>query len=112
MWYLKKGAVPTKDNVARRNVNGSKTVASCTHRFSNVLMQNFVETIQHLFFKCAYARFMWRAVHIVFGIAPPLSFENLFHQWLGGQNPNLYLLTGAVSFRWAIWLIRNEKLFF
>jgi hypothetical protein len=28
-----------------------------------------------------------------------------------GQNPNFYLLTGAVAFRWAIWLTRSDVIF-
>ena len=51
------------------------------------------------FFECVYARFLWCVVHIIFGIAPPLNIEDLFHQWLqqGGQNLKLYFLTGAAA---------------
>jgi hypothetical protein len=47
MWYLKKGVLLTKDNLARRNWIGSKFAASVTGKkvsntfFSIVLMLNF-----------------------------------------------------------------------
>jgi hypothetical protein len=30
----------------------------------------------------SYARFLWRVVHFVFGIAPLLNIEDMLHQWL------------------------------
>ena len=33
------------------------------------------------FFECYHARFVWHALHIVFGLVPPLSVENLFKGW-------------------------------
>ena len=46
MWYLRRGVVLTKDNLARRNWQGSKKCSFCTHD----------ETIKHLFFQCIVAR--------------------------------------------------------
>jgi hypothetical protein len=40
LWYLKKGVILTKDNLARRNWNGDKRYCFC----------HCPETIQHLFF--------------------------------------------------------------
>jgi hypothetical protein len=57
-WYLKKGVILTKDNQARPNWKGDKNCCFC----------HLPETIQHLFFNCSYAKFLWRAVQIVFGI--------------------------------------------
>ena len=65
------GVILTKDNLARRIWNGSKVCC-----FFNKL-----ETIQHLFFDCHYARFLWRAVHLVFGITHPTSVSHLFGGW-------------------------------
>jgi len=74
MWFLKGGGVIlTKDNLVRRIWNGSKVCCLC----------NKLETIKHLFFDCHYARFLWRAVHWVFGITPPTSVSHLFGD---GQN--------------------------
>ena len=71
MWYLKRGAILTKDNLAKRNWNGSKTCYFCSKP----------ETIHHLFFECHYAKFLWHAIHIVLGITPPESTEHLFNSW-------------------------------
>ncbi len=48
MWYLLKGVVLTKDNLARRNWNGSLRCSFC--------LKN--ESIQHLFFDCHFAKFL------------------------------------------------------
>ena len=103
MWYLKRAVLLTKDNLARRNWIGSKVCSFC----------NWEETIQHLFFDCAYARFFWRAIHLVFGLAPPKDVDDLFNHWLkqGGRKPNLYLLTGISAMCWVIWLSRNDVIF-
>jgi hypothetical protein len=61
MWYLKRGVILTKDNLVRRNWHEDKTCCVC----------HFLETIQHLFFDCLYAKFLWRSIHILFEIAPP-----------------------------------------
>jgi len=93
----------TKDNLARRNWIGSKVCSFC----------NREETIQHLFFDCAYARFFWRAIHLVFGLAPPKDVDDLFNHWLkqGGHKPNLHLLTGLSAMCWVIWLSKNDIVF-
>ena len=70
MWYLKRGVLLTKDNLARRNWTGSKVCSFC----------NREESIQHLFF--AYTKFFWRAIHLVFGLAPPKNVDDLFNHWL------------------------------
>jgi hypothetical protein len=77
MWYVYKGVVLTKDNLAERNWNGSKQYSfSCKG-----------ESIQHLIFYCSYVIFVWGLVHITFGIHPPLNTNDLFNTWsniLGG----------------------------
>jgi hypothetical protein len=75
LWYLKKGVILTKDNLVRRNWNGDKKCCFC----------HSPESIQHLFLDCAYAKLLWRAVHM--------------------------LLTAASTLCWAIWITRNEVVF-
>ena len=103
LWYLKRGVILTKDNLARRNWNGDKSCCFC----------HSTETIHHLFFECAYAKFLWRAVHLLFGIAPPLNIDDLFVTWskMGGVIYNSLLLTAAAALCWTIWLTRNEVVF-
>jgi hypothetical protein len=78
-WYLKRGVVLTKDNLIRRNWKGSKTCAFCSHP----------ETIQHLFFDCHVAKFIWRAVQTAFNIDIPISVMHLFNNWANGMDPHM-----------------------
>ena len=66
-----------------------------------------------LFFQCYYAKFLWRAVHLMFGLSPPLSIHDLFVNWskAGGNIHNSLLLTAASALCWTIWLTRNEVVF-
>ena len=103
LWYLKRGVILTKDNLARRNWNGDKSCAFC----------HCPETIQHLFFQCTYAKFLWRAVHLMFGLPPPLSIDDLFVNWSkrGSKLYNSLFLTAASALCWTIWITRNEVVF-
>ncbi len=74
MWYLLKGVVLTKDNIARRNWNGS---LRCCFLIKN-------ENIQHLFMDCHYANFIGRAIQYSFGLCPPSSISHIFDGWFGG----------------------------
>ena len=74
MWYLLKGIVLTKDNLTRRNWNGSLRCCFC--------MKN--ESIHHLFFECHFSKFLWRAVQFSFGLYPPYSISHMFGNWLVG----------------------------
>ena len=72
LWYLHRGVVLTKDNLARRNWNGSKKCVFCSHN----------ETIQHLFFDCHFAKFFWRVVQFTFDFVPPTSVAQFYNDWL------------------------------
>jgi len=87
MWYLKRGVILTKDNLIRRNWNGNKLCCFCSSD----------ETIQHLFFDCHVAKFMWRVVQYTFDLSPPQSITHLFGNWLRSVGTKLKqkLLTGA-----------------
>jgi len=103
LWFLKKGVILTKANLAKRNWNGSKACCFCSTP----------ETIQHSFFNCHYVSFLWRAVFVLFGINPARNTNHPFNSWskLGGSNHNHLLLTGAAAFCWAIWITRNDVVF-
>ena len=70
-------------------------------------------SIQHLFFSCAHVKFLWRAVHVVFGLSQPSSVDDLFNRRckVGGTKHNLLLLTAALAICWTIWISRNEVIF-
>jgi len=71
------------------------------------------ESIQHLFLNCFYAKFLWRAVHLMFGILPPQSIDDLFNRWskTGGNKHNSLLLTAVLALCWAVWIMRNKVVF-
>ena len=94
----------TKDNLARRNWNGDTRCSLC----------HSPESIQHLFLDCLYAKFLWRAVHLLFGISPPpQSIDDLFNRWskMASNDHNSLLLTAASALCWAVWITRNEVVF-
>ena len=99
MWYLKRGVILTKDNLARQNWNGNKQCCFCSSD----------ETIQHLFIDCHVAKFLWRAVQFAFDLNSPRSITHLFGNWLRGVGTKLkrQLLVGASALCWTIWLSRN-----
>lgn len=103
MWYLVKGVVLTKDNLAKQQWNGSLKCAFC----------DFDESINHLLFDCQMSRFIWRIVQISFNISPPKSINHIFNDRLFGVNKNLRnkILVGTCTLCWAIWLSRNDMVF-
>ena len=103
MWYLKRGVILTKDNLAKRNWRGSQNCSFCSLH----------ETIHHLFFRCAYARFLWTAVHLLFGIPRPIDIKDLFDRWSkrGSTEYNSSLLIAASALCWSLWITRNEIVF-
>ena len=103
MWYLLKGVTLTKDNLAMRRWKRSVRCCFC----------NLDETIQHLFFDCPNAKFIWRLVQVVFNLPMPLNVNDIFTNWLNGINKKLryQAWVGACATLWAIWLSRNDVVF-
>jgi hypothetical protein len=97
------GVILTKDNLAKRNWKGSLGCCSCSS----------LETIQHLFIDCHFARFIWNSIHITFGIQPPSNIAHMFGSWLIGIRPRLreHICVGLTTLCWAIWLNRNDMVF-
>jgi len=52
LWYLRRGVILTKDNLAKQNWQGNQQCCFCHEN----------ETIQHLFFDCRFARMVWASV--------------------------------------------------
>ena len=103
MWYIRRGVVLTKDNLARRNWQDSKTCSFCTHD----------ETIKHLFFQCKFARSTWSVIQIASNLYPPTSVANIFGHWLDGISNRYKTLirVGAYALLWSLWLCRNDLVF-
>jgi hypothetical protein len=67
LWYLYKGVILTKDNLARRHWQGDRKCCFCSSE----------ESIQHLLSDCHFAKFVWRTIHIFFNLTPPTSVHNM-----------------------------------
>jgi hypothetical protein len=89
LWYLNKCSTLTKDNLVWSNWIGSTSCAFCNNK----------EIIQHLFFECHYAKFLWRALHVAFGIQSPTSINYMFTSWLLalGRKRRKQILVGATA---------------
>jgi hypothetical protein len=102
-WYLRKGVILTKDNLAKRNWHGSKKCVFCHQD----------ETIKHLFFHCRVARSIWSVIQVASTLFPPCSITNIFGNWLNGIDNRFkkHIRVGAIAFIWSLWLCRNDKVF-
>jgi len=67
LWYLEKGVTLTKDNLIKRKWKGNSLCCFC----------NNTETIQHLFFDCHVAKFVWNSIYFTFGIQPPSNITDM-----------------------------------
>jgi hypothetical protein len=102
-WYLRKGVVLTKDNLAKRN----------WHRSKRYVFYHHDETIKHLFFQCRFARTIWLVIQVASILFPPLSIINIFENWLNGIDRRFkkHIRVWAIVFIWSLWLCRNDKVF-
>jgi hypothetical protein len=103
LWYLWKGVILTKDNLAKRKWKGCTRCCFCSEQ----------ETIEHLFFECPMARLMWSAISVTFGITKPANMANLFGSWLRSfsHKQRALVIVGVAAFCWALWLSRNDVVF-
>jgi hypothetical protein len=102
-WYLRKGVILIKDNLAKRNWNESRT---CVFSHQD-------ETIKHLFFQCRFARSIWSVIQVASILFPPRSIANIFGNWLNEIDNRFkkHIRVGAIAFIWSLWLCRNDKVF-
>jgi hypothetical protein len=71
------------------------------------------ESIQHLFFNCHFAKFLWRAVQVAFNIDVPRSVAHICNGWptgLGNHCRKL-VLVGATALCCALWTSINDMVF-
>ena len=94
IWFLRRGVILTKDNLAKRNWRGNQNYCYCSK----------LESIQHLFFDCVVAKALWRAIHMVLGLKPPPSTRNIFGAWhkQSGREFRSLLLIGATTLCWSL----------
>jgi hypothetical protein len=72
MWFLHHKVILTKDNLVKRNWEGSKTCVFCDKG----------ESIHHLFFEFPLSKIVWRIIFLAFSICPPANVPNIFGNWL------------------------------
>jgi hypothetical protein len=104
LWYLRKGVVLTKDNLAKRKWKGGVECCVCGQ----------YETIQYLFFDCPIAMRVWSTVSITFfDIKKPRSMNDIFGAWIKSFSvkQRKHVLLGVAAVCWAIWLSRNDSVF-
>jgi hypothetical protein len=88
-WYLRKGVILTKDNLAKWNRHGNKKYVFCHHD----------KTIKHLFFQCHFARSIWSVIQVASALFPPCSITNIFANWLNGIKNRFkkHIRVGAIA---------------
>jgi hypothetical protein len=98
-WYLCRGVIITKDNLAKRNWYGSSQYVFC-HKD---------ETIKHLFFQCRFARSIRSIIQVASSMYPPTNIANLFRSWLHGIDLIFRTLikVGTLAVIWLLWLCRK-----
>jgi hypothetical protein len=103
LWFLQKGVVLTKDNLAKKNWKGSQKCVCC----------NMNETIQHLFIDCPLAKMIWRFIFYATNLNQPRSINHMFGNWLNNQHKDVKHLiwVGIAAICWAIWKCRNDIVF-
>jgi hypothetical protein len=103
LWLIWHNAIATKDNLLKRNWSGDSICQFCEEQ----------ETINHLFFGCSAAKFVWSAVATA--IKSPTRpgsflqffwwFPQFFHASRNTQ------IAGLAAICWAIWKLRNRACF-
>jgi hypothetical protein len=69
--------------------------------------------LQHLFFNCALAKFLWRVIQLMFGLSVPRNVKHVYGDWIQNMNNTnkrlLFVILGAMF--WSIWLSWNDIVF-
>jgi hypothetical protein len=102
-WYLRRGVILTKDNLAKRN----------WHRSKSCILRHQDETIKHLFFQYRFTRSIWSIIQVTSTLYPSRSVANIFGNWLHGIDNRFRTLirVGVLAVVWSLWLCINDKVF-
>jgi hypothetical protein len=104
LWLIMYKKILTKDNLFKRHWHGNLDCAFC----------GLSESIDHLFFQCSVARFVWRIFQIAFNLnSIPRDTADLFGPWINsfGKTKKKLVLFGCGAALWAIWRTRNDCCF-
>jgi hypothetical protein len=103
LWLIWHNAIATKDNLLKRNWTGNPTCQFC----------NAQETINHLFFGCSAAKFVWSTVATAIkSPTRPGNFSQFFW-WFPQFVPasRNTQIAGLAAICWSIWKLRNRACF-
>jgi hypothetical protein len=101
LWQVFHNKLQVSGNLVKRGWKGNKGCCLCAS----------VENIDHLFFKCHLAKFVWGLLMNVFSLEScPASLEILSVTWLQGKGPlpSRLMLFFFAGFAWALWIMRNK----
>jgi hypothetical protein len=104
LWLVVRNKILTKDNLKKRSWKGSSECCFC----------GGLKSIDHLFFKCSIARFVWRVVQIVLNLDfIPKNIEEICDRWMNNPKDRIsnLLIFGCGAMFWAIWRTRNDWFF-
>ena len=104
LWYLRRGVVLTKDNLAKRNWHRNQHCCFCHEN----------EMIQHLFFNYRFTRLVWATIYVAWGLPQPRDVSSMFGNWTIGV-PKEYkqlVRVGVAALRWSVWCCRNSVIFY
>jgi hypothetical protein len=104
LWLFRHKKILTKDNLFKKNWRGNLDCIFC----------GFSESIDHLFFQCSVARFIWRIVCSTLDLTSiPTSVDDMFGSWMDSFNNTVknLVLFGCGAVIWAIWRCRNDCCF-
>jgi hypothetical protein len=103
LWLHHREAIFTKDNSIKRNLKGNVMCCFC----------DSYESIQHLFFECVLAKFIWIVIQITFGLAIPLNIKHVFSELVQRMNEKdkMLLYVGMGTIFCLIWLSLNDLVF-
>jgi hypothetical protein len=109
-WSLLLDRIPTRENLAIRNILEPDSLLLC------VLCDRHVESSTHLFLHCDVSALIWRGVlnWLEFNFITPPNIFNHFKCWNGEANSKrikkgVWLIWHATI--WSIWRERNERIF-
>jgi hypothetical protein len=101
LWYLGRGLILTKDNLAKRRWQGSLKCSFCN------------QNIQHPFFDCCIAKTIWRIIYFTLKIDPPVNINHIIEDWESNKccMHKKLLLSGVAALFLLIWLCHNDVVF-
>ena len=111
-WTLFHNKILTGENLCRRNIVGPHRCALC---------KNALETSDHMFIDCEYARKTWSIFLTRLNVIPPThcSIADMFSTWKASYPHNIagkYIwykvwIAAPKYVCWKLWLARNEIIF-